>query len=575
MLKEIVEHLAKEGVKVVDFYPERNDLITTEHSIAQRKVFVSGLITDKFPYKAPAFYLEKRISFGSLAHVGWEPQTQFEHDVGDICYGNKDTFCTDASRPVEVYIQSLNKALDVLQNSLSNPDWNVDELNSEFMSVWAFHCLPPKIFLLANAEQLIQEVDVFYPHTKKHGYEGRPIATSTTSEVKENFELSSSLKNLKLRKKIGRGLTFKVSKLPPPPAPHSSILTWWEDLLTLLNSEERSALMEFKNCRGKHLYLFIYTEIKNDPVWVGVEFFTEVKSKLPLTQNSITNWQAKAFSVSPINREVLIPRSSGSSQLSNKHACIIGCGSVGSQIARLLASSGIGKITLFDGDSLEVENLHKHALPARLLGFNKALSMKVEIERNFPFVEVSKNEIDFNLNESGDLDKYDIIISATGFLSFDLALDKNVRSQSDVPLLFAWNEPFGIGGHVLVNQSFSKGCLNCTFVDLNSSIPSLERNWLHFIEPGQSTLEKIGGCGFDFIAFSAVDAMKTATLATEMVIDVLEGNLITSAAKSWVGNLKKAKDRNIELSHRYQRAIRTKHYLLENDIYTDGCPNCS
>lgn len=573
MLNEVLEQLTKKGIKVVDLHPERKDLITTEHRIVQKMVFVSGLITDNFPYKAPAFYLENRLSFGALAHVGWD--SQVAEDVGDICYGNKDSFCTDISRPSAVYIQSLNKALYVLKNALSDSNWNIAELNSEFMSVWAFHCLPPKIFLLANAEQLIQEVDVFFPHTKKHGYEGKPIAISTNSEVKESFELSSSLKNLKLRKKMGRGFAFKVSKLPPPPEPHSSILTWWERLLKLLTLEEQTALMAFKDNRAKHLYFFLYTEIKNDPIWVGVEFLSETKTKLPLTQNSITNWQAKAFSVSPINREVLIPRSSGSNQLSNKHACIIGCGSVGSQIARLLASSGIGKITLFDGDSFEFENLHKHALPVRLLGFNKALSMKVEIERNFPFVEVVKNETDFNLNESGNLDKYDIIISATGFLSFDLALDKNVRGQSDVPLLFAWNEPYGIGGHILVNQILSKGCLNCTFVDLNSSIPSIERNWLHFIEPGQSTLETIGGCGFDFIAFSAVDAIKTAALATEMVIDVLEERLTTSTAKSWVGNAKKAKDRNIELSHRYERAIRTKRYLLENDVYTDGCPNCS
>lgn len=570
MHKEIVEHLTKQGVKVVDFHPERADLITTEHRIAKRVVFISGLITDKFPYEVPAFYIENRLSFGSLAHVGWD--SQVAENVGEICYGNKDSFCTDISRPSAVYIQSLHRALDVLKNALSDPSWNISELNSEFMSVWGFHCISPKIFLLANAEQLIQEVDVFFPHTNKHGYEGKPIALSTNSDVEENFELSSSFKNLKLRKKIGRGLSFKVSKLPPPPAPHSSILTWWESLLTLLTPEEQSALTAFKDSRAKHLYFFLYTEIKNDPIWVGVEFLSEIKTKLPLTESTVGNWQAKAFSVAPINREVLIPRSAGSTQLSNKHACIIGCGSVGSQIVRLLASSGIGKLTLFDGDSFEIENLHKHILPARLLGFNKALSMKVEIERNFPFVEVVKNETIFNLNETGNLDEYDIIISTTGFLSFDLALEKNVRGKSNVPILFAWNEPYGIGGHILVNQALSKGCLNCTFVDLNSSIPSRERNWLHFIEPGQSTLETIGGCGFDFISFSAIDAMKTATLASEVAVDVLEGRMLSSKAKSWVGSSNKSNEHNLKLSHRYLKA---KRNLLEVDIYTHGCPICT
>jgi molybdopterin/thiamine biosynthesis adenylyltransferase len=46
------------------------------------------------------------------------------------------------------------------------------------------------------------------------------------------------------------------------------------------------------------------------------------------------------------NKERIIPRSGADISLQNKKVLLVGCGSVGSQIANQLASTGIGHLTL-------------------------------------------------------------------------------------------------------------------------------------------------------------------------------------------------------------------------------------
>ena len=48
------------------------------------------------------------------------------------------------------------------------------------------------------------------------------------------------------------------------------------------------------------------------------------------------------------NKERVMPRSGAIQELQNKKVLLVGCGSVGSQIANQLASTGIGHITLSD-----------------------------------------------------------------------------------------------------------------------------------------------------------------------------------------------------------------------------------
>lgn len=59
---------------------------------------------------------------------------------------------------------------------------------------------------------------------------------------------------------------------------------------------------------------------------------------------------------------------------------VVGCGGIGYWVAKILAMSGIGKIVLYDPDTLEEHNLNRLDIPYRYIGKNKADTTKVAIQ---------------------------------------------------------------------------------------------------------------------------------------------------------------------------------------------------
>lgn len=94
----------------------------------------------------------------------------------------------------------------------------------------------------------------------------------------------------------------------------------------------------------------------------------------PATQNSMNDEQLLRYS-----RHILLPQIGieGQEKLLASHALIIGAGGLGSPIALYLAASGIGRITIADGDAVDLTNLQRQiAHQTSAIGTNKALSAR-------------------------------------------------------------------------------------------------------------------------------------------------------------------------------------------------------
>ncbi|GAO36548.1 molybdopterin biosynthesis protein MoeB [Sulfuricella sp. T08] len=77
------------------------------------------------------------------------------------------------------------------------------------------------------------------------------------------------------------------------------------------------------------------------------------------------------------SRHILLPQIGieGQEKLLGAHALIIGAGGLGSPAALYLAASGVGRITICDGDSVDLTNLQRQiAHFTHSLGTNKAIS---------------------------------------------------------------------------------------------------------------------------------------------------------------------------------------------------------
>ena len=77
-----------------------------------------------------------------------------------------------------------------------------------------------------------------------------------------------------------------------------------------------------------------------------------------------------------------------SEKLKKVKVCILGLGGLGSNVAVLLARSGIGSLKLVDFDTVEVSNLNRQQYRISHIGIKKTEAMKNIIREINPFVEV-------------------------------------------------------------------------------------------------------------------------------------------------------------------------------------------
>jgi molybdopterin-synthase adenylyltransferase len=79
----------------------------------------------------------------------------------------------------------------------------------------------------------------------------------------------------------------------------------------------------------------------------------------------------------------------GQAKIASAHALVIGAGGLGSPAALYLAAAGVGRITLADGDTVDLSNLQRQILHTQLsIGQAKAISGQAALSRINPEIVV-------------------------------------------------------------------------------------------------------------------------------------------------------------------------------------------
>jgi len=82
-----------------------------------------------------------------------------------------------------------------------------------------------------------------------------------------------------------------------------------------------------------------------------------------------------------------------SEKLKKAKVCILGLGGLGSNVAILLARSGIGYLKLVDFDIVEASNLNRQQYRISHIGIKKTEAIKTIIKEINPFVEIDTLDI--------------------------------------------------------------------------------------------------------------------------------------------------------------------------------------
>ena len=172
----------------------------------------------------------------------------------------------------------------------------------------------------------------------------------------------------------------------------------------------------------------------------------------------------------------------GQLKLRQSRVLVIGCGGLGCPVLLYLAAAGVGRLTLVDGDSVELTNLQRQVLYSEEdLGCSKAITAQRQLRRLNSDITVEAIDQPFTPETGEALVKaHDLIIDctdnfATRYLINDLCV------QWAKPWIFA--SVYQFSGQCAL---FTPGgpCFRCLFPDVPNDVPDCNTAGVLGVLPG-------------------------------------------------------------------------------------------
>jgi molybdopterin/thiamine biosynthesis adenylyltransferase len=211
----------------------------------------------------------------------------------------------------------------------------------------------------------------------------------------------------------------------------------------------------------------------------------------------------------------------GQPSLAGKKISLIGAGTIGGNLGRLLVQSGAGcgeDFAIYDNDKFRPGNLGRHVLGFADLDRPKVEAMADLLRRFHPDVQIRSFTCNA-LDEWDALERSDLIIDATGDYNVAAALNhlrmNSRKDGSELAILHAWVFGNGIAAQTFLNLKDGFGCYHClrpTFGGLWRYAPVKDVKKLVDLAPAL--------CGeAGYIPFAADAPVAAASLALRATLD--------------------------------------------------------
>jgi hypothetical protein len=565
MIESIVEYLCASGFEAS---VEKNKIVT-RHCHNGMEFSIVGIYPEKSRY-LPIFYLRERRKYGSLAHVGWKTKPS-DNDDGMICDGVDINQHIDYENPNIVYTKALKNAVKIVIDDLTDSENNKQEIINEFTAHWR-HAISDsnhKVISFIEPGEMIEEIEIYIP-----------ISSSRLSFpflIKEQTGLINEeyLNKLIVKSQAkGKAIYIPVNFPLLPPNPTTILMDWWRDLIQRLPWKVQKQLKDIAR-RNSSVDFWVLGTVelnKGTHGWFCLLFHNVSKQVPPLTNDfDIGTWKTNAYDVKIHSKEYVLPRGGSTLYKKENTLAIVGCGSVGAEVARQLASSGINNLQLIDYDKLTIENMYRHFLGPEHIGGKKSTELALDLKSRYPYTNATvlpQENLESCLDKNF-LSETDGIIVATGSPTEERYFNEELFNSVYRPwVIYCWVEGHGVGGHAIYVHGSGRGCLNCLYRDGdgNKSLESIQ----NFLKSEQDISVDIAGCGTHFLPYSFTDAIQTAILATRLALLAIENKLTESCRISWKNDL--ANPMGLKTNYRYQ-AFRDS--LNIEPLYWENCDVCN
>ena len=256
---------------------------------------------------------------------------------------------------------------------------------------------------------------------------------------------------------------------------------------------------------------------------------------------------------------------------------IIGCGSVGGHVICELAKAGYEDLTIVDYEKLTEENIFRHVLGMEYVNRYKCEALNTYIQKNIPEVKITtlaERIEDAIIEEDIVFEDYNLIISATGNHNLNRWVNSWILDNKiEVPVVYLWNEVYGIGNHVAYIKYGNCGCYEC-FFDRDEETGELYDK-TSYCKRGQIITESAGGCGKTYVPYGNLVSLKTMLLCLKMVKDIFEEKLDDNLLISLKGDNDYLEKHNLEISGRYLRQQERIKILTGKQFVNINCGVCN
>lgn len=499
---------------------------------------------------------------GSLSAVHLMDNEQLLAHVsctGWVCVNDSEALSIDLSRHADTVAQTVVAALDLLEHSLDDTNQGYVEFFNELEGYWSNL---PETILGKTAVEVDERSRAVSSYSE----------TDDISSIPYFLEVSGK-KPIEFPKEEGsvhRAIYVALASPVLPPAPKQSLTadylqkladefdssqqSLWSTLLGNSPEAERVALLVSmpRSAGGRSLIGFTFGVVDGQPD----------------PDSPIVNLLMVRHTVSHMRE-----RGGADLRLGNRHVAIFGCGSVGSEVADALATSGVGKITLVDPQLFASDNVFRHALGPFWIGTPKARALQATFLTRYPGIEVEA-VVDSAYrwllsNTKNDVDGF---VVALGMPTLERQLARALRQcHPNIPVVHTWLEPLDLGGHAILVNSSGQGCLDCLYRD-DEGVDSLSCR-TSYLELGQTLTRNLTGCASTFTPYGAIQSRRTALLAAEQILDALNG-AETPHYAYWTGTGTAAAAHGLRVTSWWHKAKLNNALDMTRSMFGSGCKHC-
>ena len=478
------------------------------------------------------FYIRNYEQFEFIPHVDTR---------GKLCLYDLEGALIDADF-AGLMQQCVQQAIRIISDGINKT--NKLDFIKEFNSYWLQ--LPDIKFVKFTAPEQKESGLVKYiwdiPHKKDKESDQEYRKRKKAATIYASMADSLSFNTWKFTGTQRNGLYLFIDSkdyIFPPDNRKQLSVGYINSLLALAEQENEKIKVVINKLRKQIIIIFELFQPNKSPVLIGAFCSNATlgiqNNTLQLTKDTIIN----PLCIERNDRKFLQSRVADSANpLVGKSFLIIGCGSIGGYLGTYMAKAGCDDLTFVDNQTLDEENIYRHVLGMKYVGFNKAVAMRKYLCDEIPYLNVQSRDFAIQyLVRNGVIDftKFDVIISTTGNHNVNRWLNRYAQENLvTVPVIYAWNEPLDVGCHAaLFNQSWNGDYEKLFSRDLEAG--TLFDN-TSYCDQNQEITRNFLGCGSSYIPYGTEVSIQSAMLVLDLIKRLFTGRVNHNVIISWKGS---------------------------------------